>query len=168
MFRDYSISKKLTWMNMMVSGAALLLACAAFISYDLITFRQGTVYNLSIQAQVSGSNAVSALLFDDSISAEKTLSALQASPNIISAGILTLDGRPFAMYSRDQGRQVPALPPIPAGQTEAYRFGSGEVLLIRSIVFEGKPTGIIYIRSDLQRLNARVILYLGISGFVLV
>ena len=152
---------------MLVSGAALLLACSAFIGYDLVTFRRGTVYNLSIQAQIAGSNAVSALLFDDSISAENTLSALQASPSIISAGILTLDGHPFAAYSRDHNTQVPALPPIPAGQTETYRFAGGEVLLVRSIVFKGKPTGIIYLQSDTQGLNARLRLYVEISGIVL-
>jgi signal transduction histidine kinase len=168
MFRDYSISKKLTWMNMLVSGAALLLACTAFITYDLVTFRQAAVNNLSIQAQIAGSSAVSALLFDDSTSAQNTLSALNASPSIISAGILTRDGRRFATYSRDQDRQVPTLPPIPSGQTETYRFGSGEVLLVRSILFNGKPTGTVYIVSDLQRLNARLWLYVEISGIVLV
>src|SRR5207244_11411195 len=35
-----SISKKLTWMNMLVSGASLVLACGALFSYDLVTFRQ--------------------------------------------------------------------------------------------------------------------------------
>ena len=71
MLRNLSISKKLTWMNMLVSGAALLLACSAFIAYDVVTFRQATVYNLSIQAQITGSNAISALLFDDATSARK-------------------------------------------------------------------------------------------------
>jgi signal transduction histidine kinase len=168
MFRDYSISKKLTWMNVLVSGAALLLACTSFIVYDLVTFRQATVYNLSIQAQIAGSNTVSALLFDDSTSAEKTLSALQASPNIISAGILTLDGRSFATYLRDRRSQARVLPPIPTGQTETYRFGSGEVVLVRSILFNGKPTGVVYIVSDSQRLTDRVWLYVEVSGLVLV
>ncbi len=168
MFKEYSISKKLTWMNMLVSGSALVLACSAFIAYDVFTFRQGTVYNLSIQAQIAGSSAVSALLFDDTTSAEKTLSALRASPNIISAGILTLDGRSFASYSRDQASRVPGLPPIPSGQTETYRFGSGDILLVRSIIFNGKPTGTVYIVSDLQRLNARLLLYGEISCIVLV
>ena len=35
-----SISKRLIWMNLLVSATALLLACVAFIGYDLITFRQ--------------------------------------------------------------------------------------------------------------------------------
>ncbi len=90
---------------MLVSGAALLLACAAFITYDLVSFREGMVHNLSIQAQVAGSNSVSALLFSDPHSAENTLSALKAAPNVVSAGIYTLDGQPFATYFRDGGSQ---------------------------------------------------------------
>jgi signal transduction histidine kinase len=167
MFRDYSISKKMTWTNMLVSGAALLLACAAFIGYDLVSFRRAAVYNLSIQAQIAGSNAVSAILFDDPSSAEKTLSALQASPNIVSAGILTLDGRPFAAYSRNKDGKIPVLPSLAAGQDETYRFGGGAVLLVRSIVFQGKPTGTIYIQSSMEGLYARLKLYAGISAIVL-
>ena len=81
-FRDYSIAKKLTWMNMLVSGAALSMACAAFVTYGLVVFREALVANLSIQAQVVGTNSISALLFNDPGSAEKTLSALHAAPNI--------------------------------------------------------------------------------------
>ena len=167
MFKDYSISKKMTWTNMLVSGAALLLACAAFIGYDLVSFRRAAVYNLSIQAQIAGSNAVSAILFDDPSSAEKTLSALQASPNIVSAGILTSDGRPFAAYSRTNDGKMPVLPSLDAGQDETYRFGGGAVLLVRSIVFQGKPTGTIYIQSSMEGLYARLKLYVGISAIVL-
>lgn len=152
---------------MLVSGAALLLACASFIGYDLVSFRRAAVYNLSIQAQIAGSNAVSAILFDDPGSAEKTLSALQASPNIISAGILTSDGRPFAAYSRDKDAKMPVLPSLAAGQDEAYRFGGGTVLLVRSIVFQGRPTGTIYIQSSMEGLYARLRLYAGISTIVL-
>ncbi len=116
MFRNFSISRKLTWMNMLVSGAALLLACGAFIAYDVISNRNGMIYNLSMQAQIVGFNSASALLFNDSHSAENTLSGLQAWPNIVSAGIYTPDGRPFAMYRRGLGSQAPALPPIPPGR----------------------------------------------------
>src|SRR6266853_5026402 len=98
--RHYSITKRLTMMNILVSGAALLIACAAFVAYDLITFRQAMVHNLSIQAQITGSNSVSALLFSDPQTAENTLSALQVAPDIVSAGIYQLDGRPFAAYLR--------------------------------------------------------------------
>ena len=94
--QDYSISKKLTWMNMLVSAAALLLACGGFCAYDLYSFRDALVRNVSIQAQIIGDNTASALLFDDPHSAAKTLSALGANRHLICAQIYRQDGQPFA------------------------------------------------------------------------
>jgi len=56
--RSAILYPQLTWMNMLVSGAALLLACAAFIAYDVLAFRASMVRNLSTQAQIIGSNSV--------------------------------------------------------------------------------------------------------------
>src|SRR5467141_4152196 len=162
-----SISRKLTWMNMLVSGAALLLACAAFIGYDTVTFRETIVRNLSTQAQIIGSNSASALRFNDPQSAENTLSALKAAPDILSSVIYTPDGRPLASYSRDPNDRIPAPPSITSGQMEIHSLKSSEIVLVRSIVFQGKPTGTVYIRSDLEELNRRLNRYAGIAGIVL-
>jgi PAS domain S-box-containing protein len=162
----HSITKKLTRINMLVSGAALLLACLAFGAYDEFTFRQAIVHNLSIQAQIAGSNSVSALLFNDRHEAEKTLSALRAAPNILSAHIYTADGLPFAGYSRDRGGEAPTLPVIPAGQTEAHWFKDGQIVLVRSIIFQAKPTGSVYIQSDLREINDRLKRGTGIAAIV--
>src|ERR1700739_2775932 len=136
--QNHSISRKLTWMNMLVSGAALLLACAAFIAFDMITFRQVMVRNLSTQAQIIGSNSISALLFNDPQSAENTLSALKAAHNILSAGIYSTDGKLFASSSRDQGAYLPPIPALPSDQLEIHRFQNKEVVLVRAVVFGGK------------------------------
>lgn len=87
-----SISAKITWMNMLVSGTALLLAGASFFAYDQVTFRQGLVHSLSAQAQIVASNSVSALVFNDPQSAANTLFALNSSPSIESAAIFTASG----------------------------------------------------------------------------
>src|SRR6266849_452969 len=162
-----SITKRLTRMNVLVSGAALLMACAAFVTYDWITSREAMVHNLSIQAQIAGSNSVSALLFNDPQAAENTLSALKAAPNIVSAGIYTLDGAPFAMYWRDGSGQILTLPPILSGQTEAHWFKVGQLIVVHTIVFQGKPTGTVYIRSDLHEMSHRLKRYAGIAATVL-
>jgi len=167
MVSDYSISKKLTWMNMLVSGAALLLACGAFIAYDVASLREGMIYNLSMQAQIVGFNSSSALLFNDPHSAENTLSALKAWPNIVSAGIFTPDGRPFASYLRGRDGRVLTLPPILQGKTEIYRFNRSEAVLVRRIVFQERETGFVYIQSDLEGLKVRVAQYLGVAAAVL-
>jgi signal transduction histidine kinase len=166
-FPDHSIKKKLTWINMLVSAAALLLASVAFIVYDLSSFRATMVRNLSIQAQIAGTNSASALLFNDSKSAKNTLSALRAAPGILSAGIYTPGGESFAVYWRDGEGEVLALPPVPADQPEFHWFTGKELALVRTIVFQGKLTGRVYIRSDLREMNERLTRYAGIAAAVM-
>jgi signal transduction histidine kinase/DNA-binding response OmpR family regulator len=163
---QHSISKKLTLMNLLVSAAALLLACAGFCAYDLYSFRTTVIRNISMQAQIIGDNTVTALLFNDPHSAEKTLSALRANPNLMYAQIYTPDGQPFAAYWRDRSGETRTLPIIPAGQTQSYWFRDRHLGLARSIIFQGKPTGTVYIRSDLGAMNDRLRSYALIIAVV--
>jgi len=162
-----SISTRLTLMNMLVSGIALLLACASFFAYDQLTFRQALVRTLSAQAQIIGSNSISAILFNDPQAASNTLSALRNSGNIASAGILTLDGRPFAQYSREPGNEILNVPAIAPGDLETYSFRSTHLVLVRRIVFEGKPVGLVYLRADLREIDDRLKRYTLIAFSVL-
>jgi signal transduction histidine kinase len=165
--QEGSISRRLTWINMLVSGFALLMACCSFVGYDLITFRQGTIRNLSTQAQIIGANSASALLFDDSQSAERTLSVLRSAPEVVSAAIYSADGQQFALYKRDQGSTIEGLPKIPPDKSESYGFAKGDINLSRLIVFQGKPIGTVYIKSDLQTLYSRLEGYAEIAAIVL-
>src|SRR5258708_18353482 len=116
-------------MNMLVSGTALLLAAVSFFAYDFYNFRKSIVRNLGIQAEIIGSNSISALLFDDSHSAEKTLSALRAAPHVMFAEIYTPEGVAFARYQRDPSGSFPPPPAIPGGQAQVYRFQGGQLAL---------------------------------------
>jgi signal transduction histidine kinase len=165
--RRRSILRKLTLMNMLVSGAALSLACLAFFTYDQVTFRQGLVRTLSAQADIVGSNSVSAILFNDPQSAGNTLSALKSSQSITSAGIYTLDRKPFAQYTRETVPDIFTIPTIPEGKVETYRFGSIHLVLVREIVFQGKPVGYVYIRADLREIDQRLKRYAAIALGVL-
>jgi len=152
---------------MLVSSVALLLACAAFIAYDLVTFRSARIDILSMQAQIVSANSVTALVFDDPDSANKTLSAFKSDPQILSAAIYTTDGKPFAIYSRPGSGPVPSLPPIRKSQTVIDSVRSAQILLVRTIEFDGKTAGFVFLRSDVDALNRRLELYLGIASLVL-
>jgi signal transduction histidine kinase len=160
-FRDYSIPKKLARMNLMVSSVALSLACVALITYDLISFREAMIHQLLIQAQITGSNSASALLFADPQSAEKTLSALRSAPNITDAAITGTDGRPFATYSRDKEDGGAA-----ASSPRFNRWSNRRLVVSSPIVFHGKTLGTVYIRSDVQESIERLERYLLIVGLV--
>lgn len=162
-----SILTKLTMMNVLVSGSALLLACVAFLAYDQFTFRQGLVRTLSAQAQIIGSNSVSALLFNDPQAAANTLTALKSSPGIASAGIMTADGRRFAQYTRDGADEILNIPPLGPNQIERYWFRSSHAVLVRKLLSDGKLVGFVYLRADLGEINERLWRYAFISVGVL-
>ncbi len=154
-----SLSRKLTAMNMLVSGGALLLAAVAFFASDLITFRANLITNTSIQAQIIGSNAVSPLIFNDARSAEATLSALRASQHITYAGIYSSQRGFLAGYWRDTASQPVALPPPDAEHDQFSYFGKGQFDLVRTIVFQSKPVGFVLIQSDLGAIYDRLRTY---------
>jgi signal transduction histidine kinase/DNA-binding response OmpR family regulator len=162
-----SISRKLTWMNMLVSSVALLTACSAFIGYDVVTFRKAIVRNLSIRAEIVGSNAASALMFSDRESAQRTLAALKADPAVTSAAIYTVKGETFASFSNDGRDIVPDLASIPMGQNETHRFSTSAIDLEEYITLDGQHIGTVYIRSNADALTKRLTLYVGISAIVL-
>ena len=166
-FRDFSIPQKLTWMNMLVSGIALLVATAAFLLYARSLYRQGMARNLSVKAQLIGANSVSAVLFNDPDAAESMLSAFRADPHVDSAWIFLPDGKPFAGYQRDNHGPTPQLPELPPGENETHSFDGTHLVLGRSIVFAGKQNSLVYIQSDLGELYEREQRYAEIGGIVL-
>lgn len=167
-FTSKSISRKITWMNLLVSGAALLLAVSAFFAYDQVTFREGLVHALSAQAQIIASNSVSALVFNDPQAAENTLSALKNSPNIESAGIFRPDRTPFAAYLRSGGTEALHIPTLRDTTREMHEFRSTHLVLVEPVNFQGQILGFVYVRSDLREKDRRLKRYAIIAAIVLI
>ena len=168
LFKDQSIARKLTWMNLAVSATALLMACLAFLAYDQVTVRDSLIRGLSAQAEIIGANSVSAVTFNDADSAANTLSALKHSPSVLSAAIYTADGKRFAGYDQSAGEPIVSPPTLPPGQDEAHWLTSNRVLLAHSIILQGQRVGTVYIRASMQLLHDRLVQYLRIIFAVLV
>jgi PAS domain S-box-containing protein len=155
-----SLSRKLTAMNMLVSAGALLLASIAFFGYELITYRFNLITNRTIEARIIGANSVSPLIFNDPKAAQNTLSALRASQHVTYAGVYTADGKYFAGFSRDRNSpEGRGLPPFQISEGSRHWFEHGEFALLQAIEFEGRPVGIVYIRSDLGAIYDRLRTY---------
>ncbi len=165
--RPVSISQRLTRMNMLVSGASLLLAGVAFAANDVMSFRDTIVKTLAVQAEMVASNSITAVVFDDAQAATDTLKGLAAAPNVVSATVYAAGAQPFARYERDAG--TTGLPPlaIPEGQMEASAFAPDAVRLARRIVFEGRPVGMDAIQSDLSALYARLRRHLLLTAAIM-
>ena len=155
-FRNASIKRKQTLIVMLTSGVALLLACVAFASYEVMTFRTAMVQNLSTLTEIIGNNSAAALDFADPKAAKETLSALRAEPNIEAGCIYTEKGEVFAVYvrSKEEAAFVP-----PKLQSEGHYFNNDSLRLFYPIVHNGETLGTVYVVSDLDALYSRLNLY---------
>ena len=161
---DLSIRHKLTLITMLTSVVVLLLACGAFMSYELITFRRTMERDLSILGDVIANNSTAALTFDDASAARDALSALRAQHHVVSACMYRASGAPFANYRRDPGSgdQWPVRSQIAATGMHDDWFA-----VVQPVLLDGERIGTVYIRSDLLEMHARIRRYAMILGWVL-
>ncbi|HEY5254926.1 MAG TPA: ATP-binding protein [Acidobacteriaceae bacterium] len=164
--RATSISAKLIRMNLLVSLTALVLACVAFFSYDLVSFQASLIRDLAAEARIVGSNSVSALLFNDKEAAVNTLTALSGSHDILGAAIVGNDGKVFAGYRSREGWAM-RFPPLVAGRNQQYWISGRDVLLAQRIIFQGHSEGTVYLFARLGELGTRARRYMLIAAVIL-
>jgi signal transduction histidine kinase/ActR/RegA family two-component response regulator len=161
-FKHLSIRYKLTLITMLTSTIAVVLVCAAFMAFELVEFRKGMVRDLSILAEIVGTNSAAALMFDDEKAAEEILLALRAKTHVVSACIYRSGGRLFATYVRGGGvESFPHRPPA-AG----YRFTGEHLELSRPIVLDREAIGVLFIRYDSVEIQGRLKRVVLIALFV--
>ncbi|HEV8393493.1 MAG TPA: ATP-binding protein [Vicinamibacterales bacterium] len=162
------IARRLARLNMVTSGMALLVAGIALSFYDFVTFRTALLENQSVEARIVGSNTITALTFDDTAAAERTLGALRAEPGVEGAALYRPDGQLFASYVRDGSVAPLVLPAEAAREGEWSRFdGLRTMHLVRPVILDGTPIGLVYIRSNLRAVTDRLVGYGFIVAVVL-
>src|ERR1041384_3655693 len=96
--RDVSLKRKLLVIIMLTSSVALLLACAAFVTYERAQFRGDMVDDLAVKAELFAEQSTAALSFKDPKAATEILNKLAAQKHIVFACVYSRDGQVFARY----------------------------------------------------------------------
>jgi methyl-accepting chemotaxis protein len=164
-YRDATIRQKLILTVMTTAALALLLACTAFITYDVITQRRALTTRVKTMAEVLGIHTEVALTFSDEEAAEETLAALGAERDVLSACLFDVDGEPFASFVRDD-RAVDCQ--SLSARHNAHRFEGQHLELVHWIEADGERMGVIQIRWDSRELRERIqssiVIVLGVLG----
>src|SRR4051812_20461603 len=109
--RSAPIRRKLMTMILVTSGVVIALTCAAFLAYELATFRSSAVGQLSTLGQIIASESTGAMAFDNPDDAAEILSALRAERHIVAACLYDRNGKIFARYpARAVDTAFPARP----------------------------------------------------------
>src|SRR5581483_811172 len=164
LFRNEPIQKKLLWIILLINGIVILITCISFFMYEYYIFRKVIVENASVIARITATNSTAALAFENTEDATEVIQALKAETHIVAAGIYDNKGKLFCKYVKDSVRQ--ALPTsLPTKQS---RFGHSYLEVVAPVVLEGRQLGTLYLKSDLNAMNDRMVVYGFIVAFVLI
>ena len=159
--RDTPIRQKLMTMILVTSGVVLLLTCAAFIGYELLTYRRTAVQQLATLGEIIAAESTGAVAFDNPSDATEILAALKAERHIVAACLYDKQNRIFSRYPADAPDG--AFPSAP--QPDGYRFEAGHLVEFTPIVqVKGSERfGTLYLNSDMGAMYERLRLYGGIA-----
>lgn len=161
--RSVPIRAQLMKMLLLTSGMVLLFTCAAFVTYDLATFRQSITGQLSTLGRAIAANSTAALAFDNPGDARAVLAAFRADRSIVAAALYDTSGNLFASYPDDL---MPAELPRTV-QPDGYRFEGGYVVGFEPVVEGDRPLGTLFVKSDLSVIQERFSSYGLITGVVI-
>jgi signal transduction histidine kinase/CheY-like chemotaxis protein len=163
-----SIRAKLLLISMSTTTAALLIACATFIAYDFVSFREQQIAALRTLAEMMGAGNTAALSFNDRKSATETLGTLAAHTHVTRAEILTSDGKSFASYLRGDGASAATVEALRTATLAAGRATTWDRLAVAQTVYFGDDMlGTVFIESDRAAGTARVRRFTIITALIL-
>ncbi|WP_257288173.1 ATP-binding protein [Endozoicomonas sp. SESOKO2] len=149
-FRNLPIKRKLRYGMLITAYAVLLVTLSIQSISDLIKSRASLVNHMETLAEVVGSNAHAALIFEDESSAKKLLTGFGSAPHIQSAFLLNADGEEIAAYHHSN--QSPWAFSLQEPADPVTLFSSTRLHLYRPIVLDQQLIGAIYIQCDLSPL----------------
>lgn len=162
-FRDFPIRRKLRFVILLTSGVVLLLTCAVFIVYEMISFRRAMREDLLTVARIAAENSTAALAFGNQSDAQKVLYSLRAEPSIVGAALYEDTGEMFVRYPESSA--VSDFPHSPAA--DGSRFENRRLVLFQPVQEGNRRYGTIYLEADLGQLYDRLRLYTSVTLLVL-
>ena len=163
-FERLSLSRKLMVITIGTSALSLLLAMAGLGAYEWFAFRTENTKQLTALAGIVGENCAPALMFDRKDDAQTVLSTLEREPYVIEAVLFGPDGKLFAAWSRSGNlKQLSVDKPAPEGA----RIQSSAFELFHHFESEGKPSGVIYVKTTLDGMKDRMERQTAVIGMVI-
>src|SRR6185503_12410992 len=153
--RDLPIKRKLILVILLTSTFALWLMGTALITYEFVTFRRSLAANMSVLADIVGTNSTAALAFDDPANAREILAALSAENQVTAAALYDQKGNLFARFPESMATsQFPSQPGPDGG-----KFDRNHLVMFQPIAQGGTRLGTIYLQADLGQMYARFRVY---------
>ncbi|MDR3416267.1 MAG: response regulator [Nevskia sp.] len=173
-FARASLSRKLTIITMLATGAALFIVFGVLSVSEVMSRKAEQWRQLSSLADVTALNSRAAIVFDDQKAAVETLSALSANDEVLAAALYRPDGKLFARYAaprrvrfddpQDRWGESPATQAMSVAGDDGRGWWATRVSLRRPVLQQGENFGTVLIEADLSGMWSGILARLGIFG----
>ena len=158
---EHSVRRKLLGVILASTAAALFVAIAAMVAYELRLYHKEVISDLTAQAELLGKTTAPALAFDDARTAQENLDLLRSRPKIRAAAIYDARGRRFASYARDGEREFPKFP-----EADGAHVAGENLVLFKRIANEREILGTVYLQAQYE-LYDRLLGYVALASVVM-
>lgn len=165
LFARCSIPTKLVWISIIAVLAALLLACAGFLSYELTSYYTKVYGIYEEEATLIGKLCARPLLSRDVYTASELLTAFESNPSIRAICIYDSNGQGFARYLR---KDQPGNYNFPRVQLEGSWINGDQIEVFKRITSSEEIIGTVYLVADIEGVEARLWQYGGVIFIVLI
>jgi signal transduction histidine kinase/ActR/RegA family two-component response regulator len=154
-----SIRRKLLAAIIGTTFAALAVAAAALLYYDLRTYERSSIDEFTTLAEVVGRAAVPALVFSDPQAAYENLQLLRVQPRIVAGVVYNDKGQAYARYggAQDGG---------PADRLDGHRVQGDRITVFRGIFERGERIGAVEVTGRYDT-RSRLANYVAILALVM-
>ncbi len=150
--------------KLMLSMMSLVTLVIILISYSIIKNQQQAAQEqaydeLSSLSQLIATNSISAVVFNDPVAAEETLSGLKSRSDLLSAVIFDSAGRLFSRYHREQKMDLPDLAMVEnlLKQNHAHiHMTDRGMYCYMPMISDGETVGLVYLEDDLSSLKSEL------------
>jgi diguanylate cyclase (GGDEF)-like protein len=173
----FSIRYKLIILMVLVSIIVVSVAGLLFYKNNETILENSAIESGQIQAAIVGSSLVSAIIFDDDVSASETLALFTKNEYIEFAAVYLADGTKFSQFHLDLGcsKHTSNINYVDENQSYITKKQQKDIIILGrhylesvDVIFDqGQPLGYLYIRTSLEKLNQQRTYYRDILFYVI-
>ncbi|NUZ05533.1 hybrid sensor histidine kinase/response regulator [Piscinibacter koreensis] len=163
MKRRGSLRRKITVVVMTTTAVALLVSAASLLLYELRSYRDAWVNDLTTQAELVANSVGAALTFNDAAAASENLALLRLRPQIESAAVYRASGERFASYASAEAHAAP--PPTLASKPTGSDFEGDRLTLVQPVMHGSERLGTVVLVAH-HDVGGRIVDYLAILAAV--
>jgi len=151
--QEFSLKRRLILLFVLITGLSILTSSAAFLAFERSQIRESLVRTIKTCAEIASNPLQADLDFDNMSSASNTLSTFHSNEHIRAACVYK-NGQVYAAYPANYpSTSFPLNPP----SHEYFEFKSDKLEFFHPINSGDRSVGTLFIRSDLEEIDARLI-----------